>query len=437
MDAVADQLVTIPEANLWKVEEAFKKLTTRAKRTKLTAPVFVEVSREIRMVKASEIGLIIRDNPDLPRMYVTLQVAGNRPHLPGYTLVGAIQHEVGERISVLDGIETKVKTEVNILCAAPGETMPETYRRAGRHCDHCKTRRQRKDTFVLRNEAGEYRQIARNCLQDYLGESVDVKDIVKQFTWWSEAMTKLGGCGEYCGGGERRGDREDIVHYLAQVAVLVRKEGWTSRGAARDFPSLVATSGYAWHLMYPENTLRAELEKFRIEDQDIAQAVAALEWIRNTPEADQTGYIGNLFAACQSDSFRTRNDGLVASLVGSAYPKAMGTDKPRERKEKPVSKHLGAEGDKLTGLELTIKTMRYNAKPLSYGGGYTTWMAMVDADGNQVQWTSSNDLEGVVNIGDVIVLSGKIKTIKDHEKFGKQTVMTRCKFEVKEEAEVA
>ena len=206
MNAVTDQTVTIPEANLWKVEAAFAKLATRARRTKLAAPVYVEVSRETRLVKASDIGL--RGDKVFPRVFVTLQVAGNRPHIPGYTFLGAVNH--GETM--------------NVLSAAPEQEIPERFRTAKPLCDHCKTRRQRKDTFILRhNDSGEIRQIARNCLQDYLGEAVNVKDIVDQFTWWCEAMSALdecGGWGEFCDG-ESRGEHEDVAHYLAVVAALV------------------------------------------------------------------------------------------------------------------------------------------------------------------------------------------------------------------------
>lgn len=414
----ADQLVTIPEANMWKVVEFFEKLARRARRTKKAAPCYVEVGRETREVKASSIGLRLKGNPMVSRVYVTLQVAGNRPHIPDYTFIGTIQHE----------------GEINVLNAAPDQDMPEEYRTAKTACDHCKTNRKRKDTYVMRNNAsGLYRQIARNCLQDYLGEAADVKDMLNQFTWLNEAISFLGECVDYCGfGGESRGDREDIVHFLALTACTARVFGWTGRGVAREH-DVVATASRVWRAMYPptktEAMERAELVKIVIIDEDLELATKALEWIRSRPESEQSGYIGNLVAACQSDTFRVRNDGLVASLVGAAYPNAMGFEKKRlERAEKPESQYVGEVGVRSQGLVAKVKVMKFHDN--FAGNGYSTFCILEDAEGNVIVWSASADLEGVFCVGDVVTLDGTVKDHKlnSHEKFGdiKQTWLTRC-----------
>ncbi len=411
---VADQLVTIPEANLHRVEEAFKKLTTRAKRTKLAAPVYIEVSRETRLVKASELGL--KGGKKFPRVYVTLQVAGNRPHIPGYTFLGAVNH--GEKM--------------NVLSAAPDQEIPERFRTAKPLCDHCRTKRQRKDTFILRHEdSGAVLQIARNCLQDYLGEAVNVKDIVAQFTSWRAAMDAIEdseGWGGFCDG-ESRGNTEDIAHYLAVVATMVRKFGWVSRGQSG--AGHVSTASEAWRIMYPARVDLAKIEKCCPDEQDIETAANALEWIRALPESELTGYIGNVAAACQSDTFRTKHDGLVASLVGAAYPKAMGFEQARkERAEKPASQYLGTVKERLNGLELKVIRMSYQES--RYSEGYTTFCIFEDASGNNVIWSASKDLEGDFSEGDTIIVDGTVKNhnVRVHEKFGsvKQTWLTRCKI---------
>src|SRR3972149_3916096 len=56
-----------------------------------------------------------------------------------------------------------------ILRNVPGETLPESWRRADQKCDHCGLIRKRNETFVVRHEDGTLKQIGRQCIADFLG----------------------------------------------------------------------------------------------------------------------------------------------------------------------------------------------------------------------------------------------------------------------------
>lgn len=47
--------------------------------------------------------------------------------------------------------------------------VPKSYRDCKPYCEHCKTNRYRKNTFLLVDKSGGYRQVGSNCLNDYTG----------------------------------------------------------------------------------------------------------------------------------------------------------------------------------------------------------------------------------------------------------------------------
>jgi hypothetical protein len=87
---------------------------------------------------------------------VLITIVGKTPRLNGWVLVAVIQHT----------------EQGNILRPFPGfyeATLPMEYRTANPNCDHCRTNRYRKDTFLLWHEQHGYTQVGRNCLADYTG----------------------------------------------------------------------------------------------------------------------------------------------------------------------------------------------------------------------------------------------------------------------------
>ena len=56
--------------------------------------------------------------------------------------------------------------------------VPEMYRNTGCYCEHCKTNRARKNTFLLLDKSGNYKQVGSNCLNDYTG--IDSESVVEK-----------------------------------------------------------------------------------------------------------------------------------------------------------------------------------------------------------------------------------------------------------------
>lgn len=385
--------LTIPMSNMGLLEEKIDRLNRRAAKLGQGAVVVTEVAREVRREYVGRNSLgekVYRE-----RTWVTLDVEGDKPVLPGWTLVGAIDHS------------DKADGSLNILRAARGETLPETYRKAKPVCDHCGTTRWRRDTFILRAEDGSHKQVGRNCLADFLGEGTTAASLVSWLKFVRELSTALGGLGEGVSGPS---DYEWINRYLAGVAASIRVDGWVSKGRAWEEYDLTSTSSMAWSVLYPPMQKRPDHPEIMADDVEVAEK--ALAWIRSLPESERAeGYLANLYAACASETFRHKQDGLVASLVGAAYPRAMKDAEEAKRQAEAVeargiSTHVGEPKQRLRDLPVTIEKIR------GWEGayGYTTFVSMRDSSNNLLVWYASGDKhDSLPDEGAVCKLTGTIK----------------------------
>lgn len=104
-----------------------------------------------------------------------------------------------------------------------------------------------------------------------------------------------------------------------------------------------------------------------------------------------------------------------------------------------MSKHIGTVGDKITIEATLVKMYEYIDHAFSYYGTTHYIYTMQDADANIFVWKTTSsmmiqlDEEGCrwhsVGKGDVISITGKIKEHGEY-KGTKQTVLTRCKYEL-------
>jgi len=397
------------------VEEKLDKLNKRAKRLKMEPLTFEIVKRWSKPTNETYLD----GSPKMIEM-CDLRVVGAKPTLSGYQLLGRIDHN-----GFKDG-------SANLLL---GE-VPESYRKAAPNCDHCGKTRKRKDTFVFRNDNKElalvdgsgaraanwgFVQVGRSCLKDFFDRPVSSLlafcDFVAEISSWDEEGFS-GGCAP-----------TDMVDYLAAVKCAIRTCGWLSAGAARDL-GLRPTKYDAWEILNPPRSYGSD--KAFPEAGDFEYAQKALAWIRELPEADRSsGYMANLWASCQNSYLSTKQDGIVASLVGAAYPRYL--NKEVERKQRasegdlPTSEHMGSLGERLKGMNVSIcQEPRYF--PNDYEG--TTLLKFRDKKGNDFTWFASGD-RMLLELGTELELTG---TVKKHDIYNGRayTVLNRCKIDTKQ-----
>jgi len=142
---------------------------------------------------------------------VTLE--GLAPVVSGWTFLAALERleESGE----------------NVVTTAPGVDCPEVYRNAEPNCDHCGTNRRRIYTFILRSESGEYIQVGKTCLQDFLrdtdpGVATGIFGLLSDLEAWGNPS----GAGRVAG--------TDAVLLLSTTNAHIKQYGWVPRSRAHE-----------------------------------------------------------------------------------------------------------------------------------------------------------------------------------------------------------
>lgn len=329
------------------------------------------------------------------------------PKINGWQFIAAIDHS---------------PESGNIIRALPNNdcAIPEKYRTIDAVCEHCGLSRNRKNTFLLCNDAGEIRQIGRQCLRDFLGH--DVAEIAAR----AELLATIDvlGDGEYnpIGGG---GKYVPVQEYLAHCAAVIRAYGWTSRQVARD-TGRPATADSALENMFNHGEIK-------IARKDIELAQSAINFAQNLKA--RTDYEHNLMVIARENLIEYKSTGILASLIPS-YLRAIEQEKTR-REQGATSKYFGQVGDKIGDKKncqiksFDVEIIGWNSFESAYGT--THLYRFRTSNGEILSWFASGkiDLGGidVVNGTAVKIIGGTIKKQEEYKGI-KTTILTRVKVTI-------
>lgn len=341
-------------------------------------------------------------------LYHDATITGTLPKIGGWTVVARIDHTGPRNIIVSTG---EIEAEID-----------PKWRTAEPNCDHCEHQRVRNDTFLLVNEAGEWKQVGRNCLSDFAGSDSPWK-ILRLFLEMGRIVGNLEDEGS-----ERSASPYIVTaEYLAHVVALVTEHGWYSRSAHRDNNSVgTPTADRAFANMFASEEEIKKGYTIPVTDDHRSEAEAAIQWVRDemAGKENPNDYEYNLLAVTEEDYFNgERYTGLVASIV-PAYRRSKGLDQRGERKE-IVSTHQGKVG-KREDWTLTV-TKRVDMEVEGYGYNRIEMLhihIMEDEAGNVFVWkTTSRKLAE----GKTYVVKA---TVKDHGEYNgtPQTILTRAKI---------
>lgn len=322
----------------------------------------------------------------------------------------------------------------NIILHSPSVDIevPERYKtHDARHCDHCKTRRNRINTFILHKD-DTFMLVGRNCLADFI-RNTDVHG-------WAAYLAEIGaavaafeavdGLGEdsdldlegYRGSRSREISRDE---FLLTVSAAERTFGWVSRGVAREQDkNATADTAMSWIFdSDPKIWGDIDLTPTAKDKKRVAEALAWINGKSKEEALDERGdYMWNLWLGCKSEGMPYRATGIVASLI-SAYERAMGRELKRKESQKRLqeSEWVGEE-KKRQDFTLTLDGERY----IESQWGSTTLYMFRDQDGNSVKWFSSNDLD--LEKGETYTIKA---TVKKHDTYNdiKSTLITRGKLQ--------
>ncbi|HUT79509.1 MAG TPA: hypothetical protein VM285_17565 [Polyangia bacterium] len=402
----------IPDVNLPALEARIAALNKRATRLKLEPVKMLVLGREEVPLYEYPDGALWEapnrpgDEPVGVRLYYLLEIDGQDPIIAGWRFIATLEH------LLVDGVEKAV------LRALPDQSIPPEYREAqATNCDHCRKKIQRRDTYLLREEAsGDHKQVGSTCLRDFLGHGDP-----EAMAAYAELLASLGAFAEASedadfGGGGGRISYLPAETYLSYVALAIRLKGWTSRRKAEEEGGY-ATATFATDLMFPRQGT-PEHERHYHEACDRAEAMAGLEWARGLDQqgAELSDYEHNLNVLAGAGLLEWRDLGLAASMVAMYQ-------RDRERRQQQAqgagSEHLGAPKEKLE-LRATVT----GAIPIDGNYGPCTLVRFLSG-GNVLIWFATGEPE--LEVGDSYDVRATVKRHDEREGI-KQTIITRAKL---------
>lgn len=304
--------------------------------------------------------------------------------------------------------------------------IASVYGKSESYCDHCRTKRRRKKTYVIENtETGEFIQVGSTCMKDFVGNaSVD-----QRLSLWDE-WTKLRENYEEIMNTEK--DHEGtsygsgsyasfkVEEFLKVVSILIHTSGWVSKSFGWDTgqtPTAVRAQE-ALELGADSRKYCLEHEELKVLQPEIDQALA---WIRS--EEPTSDYMHNLKTVASADVVYSEHLGILASLI-PAYRRFVREESIKEVKVKE-SNYVGEVGkrqvfENLTLLHVVEAESFYG---ISFGHKF------IDSEGNILfWWTGSKSLEARLGKDKPFTVKA---TVKEHKTYqgNKQTVLTRLKLE--------
>lgn len=396
-----------------KMMDAFMKkisrLNNKAKRIGCS-PIVVEILGQFRIIRdTKETGEGRKEwwHKEV-EVYNCVTIAGEAPQYNGWKFVASLEHT----------------NAGNIVRTAPGtEVDTVKYRQVENYCEHCNSRRRRKETFILAHEDGTTKQVGRNCIADFLGNTSP-----ERYGSWFDMMDEAHELADNSMGGG--GERVYILNeYMAYVVECIERFGWVSSTYAREqrdlYDNYVETTGSrALRNMLPPKTKEDERRRDfdTPADESYEKAKTIVEWAKELKDREELNdYLHNLTVIANGDVVTWDKMSFAASMA-NAY--RMDLEKieykkreAEEKAERPVSEYFGEVGKRET---FTLTVEKVILSETFYG--ITKIHKMVDENGNVATWFSSNKS---LEEGETYQLKA---TVKEHNEYKgeKQTVLTRC-----------
>ena len=358
-----------------------------------------------------------------------VKVVSPPPILDGWKFVARIDHESFGNI-IVKSPQSKYKGS---LTQEYGDKAPK--------CDHCKTIRDRKATFVIEKD-GKIQTVGRSCLKDYVtGDPYAFIQYADTLSWLLGALLEENNRGESDDFGSSRGGigRYNIADALAYMYQTAKKVGYVSKkkeNESRDEfgqaanPSTVSV--YIEMMNDPKKRPKDTDESIE-ERKKLGEEI--LSWGRqNVPEMYQreldkggnyADYYGNLSTLLKGSegnaTIEEKHLALLGSVIGLYLRWQDNQEKEKVNKSNDSSQWIGEVGEKLKGFDANVISVR----PYRSDYGISHRVNLQDDNGNNFTWWSKDP-----SLADGDRIKIEVATVKKHDDFKgiKSTTLLRVKF---------
>lgn len=378
------------DENIEKLENEVARLNRRA--AKLGVPAIQLHVGEIEKVEFAK----------QQHLRASCTLTGSPPSLAGWTFEASIDH-----------------LSNGLITSYPGSTLDlKPFRGVDATCDHCNVKRNRHETFIVRNEDASVQRVGRTCLGDFLGHHGNPSALIGHLGLWGKAFEALESA-EAAGTGAAT-HTLSLLGFVAFVSQEIRNRGWLSRGKAYENGGQ-ATADRAQGAYWSRSHCTALPTQ-----EDNLKALGAITWARalTDKQVEDNDYLYNLRAVCQDDYIRPKRGGLAGSVLVAA-------GRAFEQAQRASTVHLSNDyvGSLKERLTLDLKLVNLRRTEGYYGVSFLH--TFEDASGNALIWFASNptiirDGKGKRDmvVGETLKLAGTVKK-QDEFRSRKQTTLSR------------
>lgn len=299
-----------------------------------------------------------------------------------------------------------------VRCFLQNVEVPHEYFTAKPFCDHCKTRRYRKDTYIIRNtKTGEFKQVGKSCLLDYT-HGLSAEAVAQYISWFDEIIKGEAPMEGY----KVYDDTKEVLQYAVEA---VRLFGYVKADDWGDSTKSVVMS-CVHRSSFSDKYFKKGFDPDHEGNAEKTQAI--LDWAKTLTE--DYGYKSNLKSVLSKEGCEGRDYGLICSAV-IAYAKEVEKIERKKREQQGnTSEWVGKIGDRIC---IDANSTRLLTS-WSTEFGMTYLYKFTDASGNVFTWKTGKWLFKGDEADDTLKVSLK-GTIKAHNEYNgvKQTELTRCK----------
>lgn len=338
--------------------------------------------------------------------YVNIETDIEPVKIEGFKVVAVIEHAY---------------TTTNIVHTLNEEVvLPQDIQTREGFCEHCNTSRRRKNTVLLQNvETGEFVQVGKSCLKDYLGH--DLNKALNIYEAVEDVEEFLSDCFSHGEGWTNYYNVKDVLNIATEY---IARFGYVSaQDADEENPK---TGNVIWEIISAikgKSRLHKDLDFCRdiYELEEPTQKVKDItEWVINNEQ--DTQYMNNVKAIIQEGYVSEKHINILVSIVATYnrhIEKMLKKQAEKELSELGLkNEHYGEVGKR---QDFNLKCVACYVSEGFYGITYIN--KLIDEEGRTFVWfTSTKGFEQ----GQEVTIKG---TIKEHSEFNgeKQTVLTRCK----------
>ncbi len=354
-----------------------------------------------------------------------------------------VEAEGTARVNGWEFIATLEKTDAGNLIKGyqEGIEIPGRYYNADCVCEHCQTKRMRKNTYIVRNtDTGEFKQIGKTCLKEYTC-GLDANGIASYISAYEELIE-----------GEKPHEGSGIKHYydvdeaLCFLVECIRIYGYTKRDPylpgrctaerASDYMMAYHHQENHWtHEARERDRKEMKAKGFDHNNSETRSKVeSAVRWCLE--KEDNSNYMHNLKTAVSLKYDDGKAFGILASLF-PAYDRNLEYEAQRKAEEakrialassEKNSEYVGNPGDRVD-VEGIHDWRCLTSWETQYGTTYV--YKFVALDGTVYTWKTGKDGDDIERmLGDDLKKSHIRGTVKGHKEYRgiKQTELTRCKI---------